>query len=515
MGRFRERALGLLFGEYEVKVLVDVPSVTEVLDGRFGELTVRVVEEARPAPRKSWWRRKVEPSAPTRALIEVTGQAAGSKFNAREQVVARVKSMLDDSRIGAVIIAAGVAVPDRGSADRLWLLGADGSIGLRRRLRRKLADGRSVTLYGDGDRTEFERRYRRAVQVWGLDPVVHTLPRLPGPAERRRDQVGGLWALLFVSPFLAMAVLAGLSLALRLAEEPAPVAGLGAWAGAVVFPWGAIASVAWALVPTWFLAALPPTRPLFLKVASRISGVILVVGSTLAFFVLLPMLWQVAPQIGIVTAVVFAIVFGTVAIRRIPPGRWRQAAGWGLPLVLGGFTPFAGDLLLSEGYLGAIGLRAHDVSVTGADRWLSGAVCTGIALAGAYLVLAGWGMFRRIGAVRGGVAGAFGWMVLLSVSVLYLLTAFLAGFGVARQAAEAGPGQLPGYWPGIHPTWVCWQQTGEGPVPFAGSALPPRDQAVVWLGTADGRHALWTPATRGVLVPDDVILRRILAAGPC
>ncbi|MGC7099347.1 hypothetical protein ACPZ19_32130 [Amycolatopsis lurida] len=353
------------------------------------------------------------------------------------------------------------------------------------------------------------------MRAWDLDPVAHSLPRLPGPAERRRNQVSGLWALLFATPFFAMALLAGISLVSRVAEEPAPIAGLGAWAGAVVFPWGAVFSLAWALVPTWLLAALPRTRPMFLHVATRLSVVIAVIGATLAFFVLLPLLWEIAPQIGIATAVLFAVVFGPIAIRRIPAGGWRQAAAWGLPLVLGGFTPFAGDLLLSEGYLGALGLRAHDVSVTSAERWLSGAVCTGIALAGAYLVLAGWGMFRRIGAVRGGVTGAFGWSVLLFVSVLYLLTAILAGFQVARQAAEAGPGQLPGYWPGVHPAWVCWQPTGTDPVPFAGNGLPPTDQAVAWLGTADGRHALWTPTTRGVLVPDDVILRKVPTGGRC
>jgi hypothetical protein len=440
----------------------------------------------------------VRTESPTTILLEATGSSAGPPSVAKQRVAERAVAALRAAGLRADPVGAteidedpATAVPD-GAADTVWPASDD------------------VLVFGPSDRSELERRYEVLAAAWSLDPyparspdtAVPPAPELSAPARARRRAVRDSGAVLCTLPLLLMIV---------------PTLGPW-WDGRTWLLFLAVALLCLAL-PLLALQALSHRAPGLVTVRNRalvLAAVLLVLLLLARALVAVPL----PPAVPMVAALAVVVVGTPLALRWLPtagPGTAspsaRAAVLAGLPVLLAVLAAPVGDMLDGV-YLSRLGLRATDVTLTFAQRWWSGAYFAVLALAAVALAATAWGLWcqldasgRRQRLPTGPVLALCG-----AVAVGALLAASAAG---ARNRAMAGPGELPGAWGGIHPVWVCWTAPPGGPVPFAGPRLPPTATAVGWLGSTPGRLALWSPASGGVLVSDQVQLRVRDGAGPC
>ncbi len=422
-----------------------------------------------------------DPSAPVPALLEVTGSATGVATVAQRRLAVRALSRLRAAGLTGEVVGTGPADAPACAPPsvRVW------------------PAGRRATLWAPAEQDELDRRFALLAAAWpGLSGRS---PRVGAPDEARvRARVDGAAALCLL-PLLLMVV---------------PTAG----------PWWD--SRRWVLVltaatvcvglPLLVVHHLAERRRFFGSVRRRI----LVAAPALLLMLLLTRVLVAVPVPPLVVAAAAGLALAVatpVALRTVPalgtePG--ARLAVLAVPAMLVLAAVPVGELLV-ENYLAPLGLRPADVTLTVAQRWLSGALFGLCALAAAVVAVATWGWAHRSdGSER--LRRPPPAPVLAVLGVVLVAGLFAACAAVAGNRAAPDRGGLPGSWIGVTPTWVCWSVPG-GPAgaPFVGRALPPAGQATVWLGGASGRQTLWSPESGGVTIADPVRLLLRDGPGPC
>jgi hypothetical protein len=362
-----------------------------------------------------------------------------------------------------------------------------------------------LLLVGGDDEQEVQQRLDRVVHLWGLPRDRYSIRRVVDHAERRRRILGVTCGGLFGIPAALLVVSRGWT-----GLEPGRVL-------AHVFGGGdpgvLVALLALALVPGLAVALWYgwqrswPTReswfvgisPLFLVVAALVPA---------GVFDGVEWLNRHVPAFGVV-------LIGTTAIAAIPvlasyveAPAWRAALGWGLPLLAGGIAPFVGELLL-EVYLGRFGITRPDVQVSFWAQWLLGAAATVGCALGVYIGVALWAVCRRLGRVP--FAGV---VMAILVAAVYLLTVAQVVVMLVEQRAQVSAEGVPGSLFGLWPRLACVEATAEGETySYVGRPVDRTAGPVVYFGRADGRLAVWSPGSGGVLLDGQAVSLRFVEPG--
>jgi hypothetical protein len=143
-------------------------------------------------------------------------------------------------------------------------------------------------------------------------------------------------------------------------------------------------------------------------------------------------------------------------------------------------------------YLTDFQLGHLDLQVAAWGQWALGALATGVVLLGMYVGMAFWVFLGRM--LGPSTVGVF---LAVLVAVLYGLIAVLANMDGIAGRARLGV-DLPRALPGLQPVAVCVVPV-EQPYSYVGRAAPQPGAAAVYFGRADGRLAVWTAQTGGVL----------------
>lgn len=167
-------------------------------------------------------------------------------------------------------------------------------------------------------------------------------------------------------------------------------------------------------------------------------------------------------------------------------------------MLAGGIAPLVGELLL-EVYLSGFGIGRSDVQVSFWAQWLLGAAATVACALGVYIGVALWAVFRRSGQVSW-----LGTIIAVLVAATYLLT-MVQGVRIsveqrARPTADGVPSPLFGLRPrlaGVVPT--------SGPCSYVGQLVDHAAGPVVYFGRADGRLAVWSEQSGGVLLDGQAV----------
>ncbi|GAA5167685.1 hypothetical protein GCM10023321_60660 [Pseudonocardia eucalypti] len=489
----------LAWGERACKVLVEVADLSPAGWRRLAadpELRWRRLSATRPAGGTGAVRRRrgrLEPAgrthtaAPTPAVLEASGVAGGTAAVAKQRLAAHALARLHAAGLDGEVVGAALAEPEEGSAapsdaESVW------------------PASHGVLIFGPARQEELDRRFALAAQAWSLNGRAARPPVLDPPGERRRRARVDLLAGLCVLPLLLMLV-----------------ATVGPWLSDRAWVLLLAAAALCVVVPVLVVQALANRRPGLAPVRGRALGlaaaliVLVLVARVLAHLPVPPL----AVMVG--SAVLIALLTPVVA-RLAPTGSTPRAASVLLVLGLAVLAAPVGELLDGV-YLGRLGLRATDVSLTFAQRWWSGAFFGVTALAGLMLIASVWGWVRQLDAV--GRRRARPPAPLLALFGLVYAAALLALASTVawQRAGTAAADALPGEWGGINPAWVCWSPVSPpgavDEVGFAGRALPPTGHAVAWLGTSDDRYSLWSAETGGVTVTDRIRLRLRDQPGPC
>jgi len=212
------------------------------------------------------------------------------------------------------------------------------------------------------------------------------------------------------------------------------------------------------------------------------------------------------PGFGVVLICGVAVAAVPLLTTHVKARAWRAALGWGLPLLAGGIAPFVGELLL-ELYLGRFGIATTDVQVSFWAQWLLGAVATVGCGLGVYIGVALWAVFRRLGRVPW-----LGVIMATLVGAVYFVTMVEAvEIEVAERARVTAQG-LPRPLFGLRPQLACVEPTS-GPYSYVGRPVDPRSGPVVYFGRADGRLAVWSAPSGGVLLDGQAVALRIVQPG--
>jgi hypothetical protein len=208
-----------------------------------------------------------------------------------------------------------------------------------------------------------------------------------------------------------------------------------------------------------------------------------------------------------------AIVLGLVGIGVSPflalavEGRWwRGVLGWGLPLLVGGIMVFAGDVSY-ELYLEHFDISRSDVTVSLVQQWAMGAFVTSVLLLGVYSGVAFWAVGRRfVGRSLIGEAMTGLYLIILLVIIVLLLLVAL------ERRAGINENGLPTGLIGLEPRLVCVVPVN-GPYSYVGQPIAPTTGAVVYFGRADGRLAVWSAQSGGVLLDGQAVALQFMQSG--
>jgi hypothetical protein len=243
---------------------------------------------------------------------------------------------------------------------------------------------------------------------------------------------------------------------------------------------------------------------------------------------LLPFVAALAPSVAVLTAVgvvngadwlirsipgVGMVAMAAILIASLPlfvvsmgAARWWAALGWGLPLVAGGIAAFVGDVLF-ELYLGSFGLGRTDVQIPFWSQWAWGASTVAIALLGIYLGVAWSVVGRRLGVPM--------WVVaLFVVPFTALIVAIVADATLdnVRYRARVDASGLPTPLFALRPRLACVVPVA-GPYSYVGQPVGPTSGPVVYFGRADGRLAVWSDQSGGVLLDGQAVGLRFVPPG--
>jgi hypothetical protein len=207
------------------------------------------------------------------------------------------------------------------------------------------------------------------------------------------------------------------------------------------------------------------------------------------------------------------VAMGAILVASLPlfivsvgAARWWAALGWGLPLVAGGIAVFVGDVLF-ELYLRSFGLGRTDVQIPFWSQWAWGAGTVAIALLGIYLGVA-WGVVGlRLGVHR--------WLVALFVLPFTALVVAIvadATLDNVQYRARVDASGLPSPLFALRPRLACVVPVA-GPYSYVGQPTERTAGPVVYFGRADGRLAVWSERSGGVLLDGQAVGLRFVQPG--
>jgi hypothetical protein len=298
--------------------------------------------------------------------------------------------------------------------------------------------------------------------------LLRTMPDPSGPAAFLPRLVAGDFVLLMAAAVFAAVPVAGVFLrSARLAFWPAR---------------GRLIAAGFAVGPAFA----------FLGVAAIVDGITWLVQH-----------YTVASAIPIGLGGMAASPFLALAV----DGRWwRAGLGWFLPLAFGGVSLFVGGLMYGL-YLGHYGLSPADVTVTAVEQWALGAVVPLVVLLIAYFGAAAWALGRRFGG-RSLIVEA-----LISIYVVVLLVVLaLLGYVGLEQRAQIKESGLPTGMLGLEPRLACVEPVA-GPYSYVGQPVDLTSGPVVYFGRADGRLAVWSERSGGVLLDGQAVALRFVQPG--
>jgi hypothetical protein len=352
------------------------------------------------------------------------------------------------------------------------------------------------------DAQDVQRRVDQVVRLWGLPHGRYVAPGAVDPQRQGRRRLSLLLGLPFGLPLVVL----------------------------VAFRWlGAIGPDGWPTLPVLF----PEVDPLLLGAVLGLpllpAVAAILIGRRPSWPILercLPLVGALAPSVAVLTAVgvvngadwlirsipgVGTVAMGAILVASLPlfvvsmgAARWWAALGWGLPLVAGGVAAFVGDVLY-ELYLGSFGLSRIDVQISFWSQWAWGASTVAIALLGIYLAVA-WGVVgRRLGVHR--------WLVALFVAPFTaLMVAIVADATLdnVRHRAQVDASGLPSPLFALRPRLACVVPVA-GPYSYVGQPVEPGP--VVYFGRSDGRLAVWSAQSGGVLLDGQAVALRFVQPG--
>lgn len=412
--------------------------------------------------------------------VEINHVAYGSRARARRDAVAQIRARLDAEVPGARLLA---------------LL--DGSSPRRPEPVLRLAQGRHprLLLVDDDERNAPGYLFDRVSRVWDLPAGRYAAPRVPEPLDRRPVvaliAAGSVLALpLMLSVLLPAPIAPGVLSITRLWRGGVPV--VVAFSVSVLLTVGVLVVARrrrWTGDRTWRTAAAP-------LLPSCAVGVVIVLVNGVQL-------------VGLAFPAVVAAVLAALCVAAIPvlvsriqrPVLWAVLA-WGLPLLGGGVAPFVGALVV-HGYLAPFGLDAGDVELLWWTQWTVGAAATAVVLLGAYVGVAFWAVATRMGSAPAGIV--FGALI----AAVYLVSALQVVVTAIDTRARPGPGGVPGPLAGLTPALVC-VETLQQPFSYIGAGAPLPGEAAIYFGRSDGRAALWSAASGGVLVDEQAVSLRVV-----
>lgn len=418
------------------------------------------------------------------------GRLAKARQDAANALYARLAAEIPDARLEALLDGAPQVEPGPvlhlmdGGRPHLMLVGPDGA----------------------DDPQDVQRRADHVVRLWGLPQGRYVVPGAVDPRQQARRRAGLVLGFPFGIPLVVL--LSGRWLGAIgpdgwptlpvLFPEVDPLL-LGAVFGLPLLPGAAGMLIGWRR--SWPIRerCLPLVAALAPSVAV-LTGVGVVNGAD----------WLIRsiPGVGMVAMAVILIASLPLFVLSIGTARWLAALGWGLPLVAGGIAVFVGDVLF-ELYLGSFGLGRTDVQISFWSQWAWGASTVAIALLGIYLGVA-WGVVgHRLGVHR--------WLVALLVvpfTALIVVIVTDATLDNVRHRAQVDASGLPSPLFALQPRLACV-------VPMARSYSyvgQPMDLSgpVVYFGRSDGRLAVWSAPSGGVLLDGQAVALRFVQPGsPC
>lgn len=413
--------------------------------------------------------------------VEFTHVAYGSRASARLETVAAVRAMLRADLPGARLLA----VRDGGAPQP-----PDPPLRLATGCRPQLM------LVGAKTAEDAERLVERVSRIWGLPPGRYTAPRVPRPAD-----LPPLWLLLLgiacAVPLLVLWLGGGPATvdepALDLLFRSSVSVGVVALATAV-----ALAAVVWVVGMRRGWSRVR-RRGAVLLVLVAPAGVVL----PAVFVDAVRAVGQRFPAAVMVVLVGFCAAAVPIGLGRVGLPRLWAPLAWGLPLLAGGIAPFVGEPVLDL-YLARFGFGRSDLQVSTWAQWALGALVTGAVLLGVYVGVTLWVLGRRF-------LGPSPVGVVLAVLVAALYAVGAAAIVVASVAARGrlGPDGLPGSLPGLRPVAVCVDPV-EQPYSYVGRSAPRPGTAAVYFGRADGRLAVWSAETGGVLLDGQQVVLRVV-----
>jgi hypothetical protein len=139
-------------------------------------------------------------------------------------------------------------------------------------------------------------------------------------------------------------------------------------------------------------------------------------------------------------------------------------------------------------------------------QWLLGAVVTVLCVLSVYLGVACWALCRRMGVAWLGVIMA------ILVAAVYLTT-IAQGVAIAmEQRAQVTAEGVPQPLFGLEPRLACVVPVA-GPYSYVGQPVEPASGPVVYFGRADGRLAVWSEESGGVLLDGQAVGLRFVPPG--
>lgn len=158
-------------------------------------------------------------------------------------------------------------------------------------------------------------------------------------------------------------------------------------------------------------------------------------------------------------------------------------------------------------YLGAFGLVRTDVQISLWAQWSLGVSALAVALLSIYLGVAYGVIGRRFGVDR--------WLIaLLSVPIaaFMFMTAAAATTDNVLQRAQVNATGLPRPLFGLQPRLACVVPV-DGQYSYVGQLVDPASGPVVYFGRADGRLAVWSERSGGVLLDGQAVGLRFVQPG--
>jgi hypothetical protein len=365
-----------------------------------------------------------------------------------------------------------------------------------------IGQGRRLLLAGEESDAELERQLDRVVTAW----------RLPRDRYRLQASLGDReWWMRVLS--CAVGVVLGAPLSIQLFLRAVPVA-----PDAAVLPRLWEGDTRW-LVAGFVLASLPFACALiraaqlaFWPVRGRWIAAGFALGQS-GCVVGLAAISDVVEWFAESYPVPAAILIGLAGIGAAPvlamtvEGQvWRAGIGWGVPLLAGGISVFAGDMMYAL-YLGQFGISRADVSVTYFHQWGLGASVTLLLLLGIYPGVAFWAVGRRFIGISG-----IGVVMTCLVTLVYLLSVLVLVLVDLGQRAEIDENGLPAGLIGLEPRLACVVPVA-GPYSYVGQPVESTPGPVIYFGRADGRLAIWSEQSGGVLLDGQAVGLRFVQPG--